>query len=94
MSATGSKVVRNANKASSSQLQSCVNLTLNVSHDFRLVHAVDLQDHECNSIWTIFETNMRDLCVILAMSRYAFSSDVAEPVCLVIVVRPSDGTLP
>ena len=69
-------------------------LTDSHSHDFRLVHSANLEDHERSSIWNIFESNMRDLCVVLALSRLSFLLNVAEPAYIATLVRPSDGILP
>ncbi|KAJ7492551.1 acyl-CoA N-acyltransferase [Mycena latifolia] len=59
---TGSKEVRAANKASTSQISKCIATDPeSTTHSFEVLFAENLDGTARNSIWSMFETNMRTM---------------------------------
>lgn len=55
--------VKKANKATSSQLLACVSLDADFPYKIKISRASELDDNERHDVWSVLETNMRDLCI-------------------------------
>jgi len=50
-------------QATSSQLLACVSLDADFPYKIKISRASELDDNERHDVWSVLETNMRDLCI-------------------------------
>ncbi|RDB28763.1 N-alpha-acetyltransferase 40 [Hypsizygus marmoreus] len=88
-----SSLVRKANKAPSAQLLLSLGSTIPNAYTFKVARAKELSDHERDSIWAIFNENMRDL-----YSRSSFGwnpasklAELFDPLSRFILVHEEAG---